>query len=263
MLPTSSLSTRNQILRSVSPYTLHGMLRYLEPVTLPVGYQLYRAFEPIPYVFFPDSAMGSIVANSESGHCTEVGMVGYESGCGLEVIMGADSSPHDVAIQIAGTGHKMATAAIREEFSKCSDFQASLLTSVNNLMVQISQTTLCNRLHSVEQRLSRWLLMCQDRSATEELCLTHEFLATRLGATRVSITQAAGQLQQDGQITYSRGKISIIDRQALANISCECYETVRSGTTSIPPYKSRVRTDDPECPPISDVPFTGARTDIA
>jgi CRP-like cAMP-binding protein len=227
MLPTSQFSTRNHILNSLSEETLDRVLPTLEAVALPLGETIFRPYEKITHVYFPDTSMASIVANSESGHTTEIGIASWEGAAGLDVLLGGESSPHEAICQMAGQAHRMPTEAALEEFGKAGDFQALLLHFFRTLVVQISQTTLCNRIHSVEQRLCRWLLMCQDRSASEMLPLTQEFLSVMLGVTRVSVTIAAHELQENGCITYSRGKIAILDRAALEGLSCECYGVVK------------------------------------
>ncbi len=227
MLPTSHISTRNHILSSLSDETLDRSLPLIEKVEIPLGETLFRSYEPIPYIYFPDTAMSSIVAVAETGHATEIGIVGWEGAAGLDALLGADSSPHEVMCQMAGSAHRMPIVEARQEFGKAGDFQTLLLQFYRTLVVQISQTTLCNRIHSVDQRLCRWLLMCQDRSAADTLPLTQEFLAVMLGVTRVSVTHAASELQKDSYISYSRGKIDILDRSALESLSCECYQVVK------------------------------------
>jgi CRP-like cAMP-binding protein len=171
--------------------------------------------------------MASIIATTSEGQSTEIGVVGREGVVGLEVILGADSSPHESMIQIPNKAYRISTPAIREEFKLCGELQDLVLRFTSRLMVQIGQTTLCNRLHTLDERLSRWLLMCHDRVGGDQLALTQEFLAIMLGVTRVSVSIAATGLQSLGYIKYTRGHINIIDREGLEDATCECYAIVR------------------------------------
>ena len=141
--------------------------------------------------------------------------------------MGAESLPHDFLVQMPDSGYRISADAIRTEFDACTDAQSHILRFLQKLMVQISQTTLCNRLHRVEERLSRWLLMCHDRANSDTLRLTQEFLAMMLGVARVSVTLSASELQSKGYISYSRGTLEIVDRKALEQMACECYRIVK------------------------------------
>jgi hypothetical protein len=172
--------------------------------------------------------MVSIVANTENGQATEIGVVGCEGAAGLEVIMGSNASPHEAMIQIADGGHRIETKVIRKEFKRAEQLHDLLLPFVNKLMIQIGQTTLCNRIHEVDQRLARWLLMCEDRVEGDSIALTQEFLAMMLGVSRVSVTLAARNMQTIGCIKYSRGNIHILDRKELEATACECYKIVKA-----------------------------------
>jgi CRP-like cAMP-binding protein len=164
---------------------------------------------------------------------TEVGMVGREGAIGLDVVMGAESLPYDSLVQMPNSGYRIEAAALRKEFDLCNEAQAPILRFIQKLMVQISQTTLCNRLHRVEERLPRWLLMCHDRAVGDTIKLTQEYLAMMLGVARVSVTLSASELQSNGYIKYSRGQITIVDREALERSSCECYRSLKTSTIGI------------------------------
>lgn len=221
-------SFKNHILSALPADSLERLMPHLEHVELPLGKNLYRAREPISHVYFPENAMASIVATTAEGQCTEIGVVGREGAVGLEVLMGVDSSPHECMIQIPNSGYRLATAALRTEFNLGGQVHDVLLNFIHKLMIQISQTTLCNRLHTLDERLARWLLMCYDRVGGGQLNLTQEFLAIMLGVSRVTVTLAASELQTSGQIQYARGRINITDRGGLEGSCCECYQIVRS-----------------------------------
>lgn len=225
---TKPFSTRNHILKELSADSLARLRPHIERLDLKLGANLFRPNEEITHVYFPEGAMASIVANTERGQSCEIGVVGREGAVGLDVLMGADSSPHESMIQIANSVYRIPTAVIRKEFKRGEETQDLLLRFINKLMIQISQTTLCNRLHSVDERLSRWLLMCHDRVDNSHLELTQEFLAIMLGVTRVSVTLSASSLQTIGYIKYTRGNITVLDRQGLEDSACECYKVVKT-----------------------------------
>ena len=228
MSKISIISVKNKILNSLPEADFRRLSVHLEPVDLPSGKYLYRALEPITHVYFPNFAVASIVASTSAGRSTEVGIVGGEGAVGLDVLMSVDSSPNECMIQIPGDGWRLPTPALRDEFKLCGNIHSSLLRFVHRLIIQISQTTLCNRLHSIEERLSRWLLMSHDRVSGDQLKLTQEFLAIMLGVNRPSVSISATALQTLGYIRYSRGNIHIINRQALEELTCECYRIVKN-----------------------------------
>lgn len=221
------LATRNLILNALPKEDYERLLPDLEQVNLDLGQVVYRAEEPIMHLYFPNNAMISVIANTSNGQCAEVGVIGYEGIIGIDALMGSDSTMNENIIQLADGALQIKTAAIREEFKRAGALHDSILRFMRLLMVQISQTALCNRLHTVEERLARWLLMCHDRSATGKLQLTQEFLSIMLGANRATVTLAAITLQHIGYIKYSRGDIAITDREGLESFTCPCYQTVK------------------------------------
>jgi CRP-like cAMP-binding protein len=219
--------TKNQILDALPDEDYQRLHQHLEPVELTLGQVLYRPNEPIKYVYFPNDSMNSVIATTQDGQCAEVGVIGREGICGVDVLMGVDSTSNENIIQLPDGALRIRTETIRAEFKRGGAFQELALLYIHALMMQISQTALCNRLHSVEQRLARWLLMCHDRSATDELTLTQDFLSTMLGVNRPTITTSAIVLQGGGFIKYRRGLITILDREGLEDFACDCYEVVR------------------------------------
>jgi CRP-like cAMP-binding protein len=224
----TTFSNKNQILNSLPEEDFRRLWVHLEPVELPSGKYIYHPLEPITHVYFPNYAVASIVASTSSGRSAEVGIIGGEGAVGLDVLMSVDSSPNECMIQIPGDGWRITTAALREEFRRCGTVHAALLRFVHKLIIQISQTTLCNRLHTIEERLSRWLLMSHDRVEKDELRLTQEFIAIMLGVNRPSVSISAISLQKRGLIKYSRGNIQILNRPGLENLTCECYQIVKN-----------------------------------
>ncbi len=222
-----AISTKNFILNSLPKEDYERMLPELEQVKFELGQIIYRAQEPIEYVYFPNNAMISVIVNTADGQCAEVGVIGREGMSGMEVLMGADSTINENLIQHADGALRMSIAAVRREFNRGGALHDSLLNFTRLLMIQISQTALCNRLHTVEERSSRWLLLCHDRAETKKLQLTQEFLAIMLGTNRATVTISAIALQSAGYIKYSRGKITITDREGLKNFTCVCYQTVK------------------------------------
>lgn len=222
-----SPSTRNFILNSLPPKDYERLLPDLERVELPLGQIIYGAEEPIKYLYFPNRLMISVIANTPGGQCAEVGVVGCEGLTGVEALLGADLTFNESLVQISDSAHRITAAAAKEEFKRAGAFHDLTLRFTNLMMIQISQTALCNRLHSVEERLARWLLMCFDRAEGDTLQLTQEFLSYMLGVNRVTITTSAIFLQSAGYINYSRGQITIIDHERLENFSCVCYQTVK------------------------------------
>jgi len=225
--PTTRLATRNYILNTLPDKDYARLLPDLEQVELQRGHVVYRANEPIEYVYFPHSAMVSVVTNTSDGQSIEAGVIGWEGMAGVEVLMGVDSTTNESMVQIANGALRIGTDAIRKEFARGGVLQELTLRYLHALMLQISQTALCNRLHSLEQRLSRWLLMCRDRTGKDEIKLTQEFLSIMLGVNRPSVTIAAITLQSGGYIKYSRGNITILDGAALEEFTCECYQAVK------------------------------------
>jgi CRP-like cAMP-binding protein len=222
------LETRNYILNTLPDEDYKRLHPGLEEIDLPRGKNIYRPDEPIKYVYFPNSSMISIVTNTSSGESIEAGIIGWEGISGIEVLMGVDSTPNNESmVQIANGAARIKTELIREEFSRGGALQKLALRYMHALLMQVSQTALCNRLHSLEQRLSRWLLMCRDRAGANEVRLTQEFLSIMLGVNRPTVSIAATTLQSAGYIKYSRGRITILDGPKLEKFTCECYSAVK------------------------------------
>ncbi len=224
---TTNRSTRNSILNNLPEEDYQRLLPDLEVVDLPHGHFIYRPDEPIKQVYFPNNSMVSLIATTPEGQSAEVGVIGYEGIVGIDVMMGVNSTSNESIVQLADGALRIKTDVLKKEFDKGVAFHDLSLRFIHNLMMQISQTALCNRLHTVEERLSRWLLMCRDRSQGDMLHLTQEFLAIMLGTQRATVTVAAINLQSANLIKYSRGNIVITDREGLEEFTCECYQVVK------------------------------------
>jgi CRP-like cAMP-binding protein len=226
-LTEATPSTANRILKALTRPEYERLAEYLEPVNLWLGEVLCHPDEPITHVYFPNRGTVSIVSVFEDGGSVEVGMVGNEGMFGVCIFLGNVSTPLEAIVQMPGDGLRMRADVLKKEFKKCGQLQDLLLRYTQAFITQIAQTAACNRAHKIEQRLARWLLMCQDRAHSNDLELTHEFIATMLGARRAGVTEAAGQLQHAGFISYRRGNVTIIDRPGLETMSCECYPVVK------------------------------------
>jgi len=218
---------KNSILSAISADSLERLRPLMESVDLPLGKVVHHADEQIKHVYFPRNAMVSVVARTEDGQAAEVAVIGGEGAVGLAVLLGAGSTPYETLVQLADGGWRIRTSDIREEFDRQGSLNRVILDFTQKYIVQISQTALCNRLHLVEQRLSRWLLMCHDRYGTNMLPLTQEFLSIMLGANRTTVTMTAIELQRRGLISYSRGKIRVTDREGLEEFTCSCYDIIK------------------------------------
>ena len=220
-------TTANRILKALPIEEYERLSGYLEHVSMSLGEILCRPDEPITHVYFPNRGTVSLVSNFDDGKSVEVGMVGNEGMFGVCVFLGRISTPLLAQVQIPGDGLRMRRDVLKKEFKKGGQLQDLLLRYTQAFITQIAQTAACNRAHSIEGRLSKWLLMCEDRANSKELELTHEFIAMLLGARRASVTQAAVDLKSRGLIDYRRGHLSIRDRQGLESVTCECYPIVK------------------------------------
>jgi len=196
-------------------------------IALDLKQSLHKANEPIREVYFPLSGVVSLVIRMADGLSVEVATVGNEGFAGTQVFLGADRTPTDVFAQVPGEALQLSVADFRSAYERHAEFTDVLRRYTQALMNQISQSTACNHLHSIQERMCRWLLMTHDRVGADEFSLTQEFLAQMLGVRRPSVTVVAGMLQQAKLIEYRRGRIGILDRERLEQSACECYEVVR------------------------------------
>ena len=218
----------NNLLTTLPLADYQRLLPFLEPVDLPLGKAIYEAAQQIEYLYFPTTSMISLLSTIEDGITAEVGLTGNDGVVGIALFLGGETTPNRAVVQIAGKAVRLKALVVKEEFKRGEVFQYLLLRYTQALITQISQTAICNRLHPVEQRFCRWLLLSHDRIKSNELVMTQELIASMLGGRRESVTVAAGRLQEQGLIQYVRGRITILDRVGLEASACECYEVVRS-----------------------------------
>ncbi len=227
LIENSRASNVNHILAALPAEEYERLAPHLEPFEMKRGLTIYHSHGAIPYLYFPTNSMISVVAVLSDGSMVEAGVVGREGVGGVPALLGADSTPHESMVQLPGDGVRIKTKILREEFKRGGALHDSVLRYTNALLAQVGQTAACNRLHTIEERLARWLLMTHDRAAGDELPLTQEFLAMMLGTRRAGVTGAAIALQGENLIRYHRGNITILDRAGLEDFSCECYSLVK------------------------------------
>ncbi|MEB3356975.1 MAG: Crp/Fnr family transcriptional regulator [Synechococcales bacterium] len=218
----------NRILAALPEAEYRELASHLELVELPRGRVLYEPGDRIQTVYFPNSAMVSLVARLETGGSVEIGVVGREGMVGLPVVWGGQYASSQAIVQIPGAGYRLPDTVLKNTFDRGGTLQRLLLLYTQALFAYVSQTAACNRQHRLEERLARWLLIVHDITDSDCLPLTQEFLAEMLGTGRSTVTTAAGILQQSGGIRYSRGKIVIADRSQLERTVCECYGRIKA-----------------------------------
>lgn len=217
----------NQLLAALPAEEWQRWLPQLEPVELKLGQVLFESGSPQRYVYFPTSAIVSLLYVTENGSSAEIAIVGFEGIVGIALFLGGETSPSRAVVQSAGHGFRMRASIIQEEFARSLPVMHLLLRYAQALITQISQTAVCNRHHSVQQQLCRWLLMSLDRLPGNDLRMTQELISNMLGVRREGVTENANKLQQAGLIRYSRGHIEVLDRPGLEQVVCECYGVVK------------------------------------
>lgn len=223
----SSLPRENHLLTALPVEEYERLIPHLELVFLPQRQILYNIGELIEYVYFPIQALISFISQMEDGSTAEAGLVGKEGMVGLPMCWGGNSMTTQAIAQISGNAMRIKADLLKAEFNRGEALQSLLLLYTQALFTQVSQSVACNRHHTVEQRLARWLLTVQDRIQSNELTLTQEFISQILGTRRSGVTVAATTLQQASMIRYSRGKITIINREKLKLSACECYGIIK------------------------------------
>lgn len=222
----------NGLLSALPREEYERLAPHLELIRLTPGKILYSAGDIVRHAYFLKGGMASLLSTTEDGRTIEVGMIGSEGMTGVPIILRSSVAPYQVMVQLAGNALRIGGGALREEFNRGGKLQDLLLRYTHSLLIQVAQSAACNRFHTVEERLCRWLLVSRDRVQTDTLQLTQEFLSQMLGVPRTSVTMIAGALQKEGLIRYSRGRITILDRKGLEAASCECYRRVREGISN-------------------------------
>jgi len=217
----------NHLLAALSPAERERLYPHLRLVSMPLGKVLYESGDVLRYVYFPVDSIVSLLYVLENGASAEISVVGNEGLIGVALFMGGETTPSRAIVQSAGHAYRLAGTLLKEEFHRSGGLQLLLLRYTQSLITQMAQTAVCNRHHSVDQQLCRWLLLSLDRLASNELVMTQELIANMLGVRREGVTEAAGKLQKLGVISYSRGHITVLDRPKLEELCCECYTVVK------------------------------------
>ena len=217
----------NRLLAAMPASDYQSLLPLLERVPMPLGQAVYESGGPQAHVYFPTSSIVSLLYVLENGATAEIAVTGNDGLVGIALFMGGESTPSRAVVQSAGHGFRLRASVLKKEFKRGGALQHLLLRYTQALITQMTQTAVCNRHHSVDQQLCRWLLLSLDRLSGNKLVMTQELIANMLGVRREGVTEAAGKLQADGLIEYRRGKIMIVDRRRLEKRVCECYEVVR------------------------------------
>ncbi|HYN64069.1 MAG TPA: Crp/Fnr family transcriptional regulator [Candidatus Limnocylindrales bacterium] len=217
----------NRLLAALPEESYQALLPFLEPMALPLGMALYESGGEQGYVYFPTSSIVSLLYVLADGASAEIAVTGSEGLVGVALFMGGETTPSRAVVQSAGHGYRLRAAELKRQFETGGALQHLLLRYTQALITQMTQTAVCNRHHAVDQQLCRWLLLSLDRLAGNELVMTQELIANMLGVRREGVTEAAGKLQGEGLIRYSRGRITVVDRQQLEARVCECYGVVK------------------------------------
>ena len=223
----------NQLLGALPEAEYQSLLPHLECVALPLKTAIYNPDEPIDYAYFPNRAMISLVSTMETGATTEIGLIGNEGMVGLPIILGGDHTNHLAFVQVEGSAMRIEADILKHHFQHSQSLQKLLLLYTQARLTQVAQTAACNSQHTIEKRLARWLLSVQDCILADELPLTQEAIAQMLGTRRAGVTVAAGKLQKAGMIYYTRGKIKILNQEALEATACECHRAIKSEFTRL------------------------------
>jgi CRP-like cAMP-binding protein len=229
---------QNHLLAALPAADYARLVPDLRLIPMPLGWAVYESGGPQSYVYFPADAIVSLLYVLEDGDSTELGVVGNDGLVGISLFMGGETTPSRAVVQSAGHGYRVKASVLKAEFEHGGALQQLLLRYTQALITQMMQTAVCNRHHSVDQQLCRWLLLSLDRLPSNELVMTQELIADMLGVRREGVTEAAGNLQAAGLIHYRRGKITVVDRPKLEARVCECYGVVRRETDRLfPPGK--------------------------
>ena len=217
----------NHLLAALPEHDCREWMALLEPVDMPVGQVLYEPGVALEHVYFPTTAIVSLLYVMQNGASAETAMVGNEGVVGISLFMGGDSTPSRAVVQSGGKGYRLPAKVMKDEFNRAGPVLQLMLRYTQALITQMSQIAVCNRHHSVDQQLCRWLLQSLDRSENNELVMTQELIANMLGVRREGVTETAVKLQQAGFIRYARGHISVLNRSGLEKRTCECYAVVK------------------------------------
>jgi len=219
---------QNHILDALLKVEYDHLFPKLELIEMPLGQVLYEPSGLLKHVYFPLTSIVSLIYIMKNGASTEIAVVGNDGILGISILLGGDTTPNRAVVTSAGYGYRIRAQLLKNEFNRAGPLQRLLLRYTQALITQMAQTAVCNRRHSVEQQLCRWLLLSLDRLNSNELNMTQELISNMLGVRREGVTEAAGNLQRAGLIKYSRGSITIIDRPKLEKRVCECYKVIKT-----------------------------------
>lgn len=225
--PTRATPAQNHLLAALTAPEQERLFPQLELVPMPLGTVLYESGSHLGHVYFPTTSIVSLLYVMEDGASAEIAVVGNEGLVGVSLFMGGETTPSRAVVQSAGFAYRLAGARLKDEFGRNGSMQHLMLRYTQALLTQMAQTAVCNRHHSVDQQLCRWLLLSLDRLPSNELTMTQELIANMLGVRREGVTEAALKLQRAGLIRYARGHIAVLDRPGLEERSCECYGVVK------------------------------------
>jgi CRP-like cAMP-binding protein len=226
-MPISAEQRGNSLLAALPDPEWQRWKPLLEKVDMPLGHILYEPGATLTHVYFPTTAIVSLLYVMKNGASTEISVVGTEGLVGISLFMGGESTPSLAVVQSAGEGFRLKAQLVKDEFNRSGPVRHLLLRYTQALITQMAQTAACNRHHTLDQQLCRWLLLTLDRLRTSELAMTQELIANMLGVRREGVTEAALRLQEAGLISYARGRIVVLDRPALEQRTCECYAVVK------------------------------------
>ncbi len=229
-IPEPPFPEQNQLLAALPPDVRARIFPLLEFTPLPLGRVLYEAGAAMRYVVFPTDSIVSLLYVMEDGASAEISVVGNEGMIGVSLFMGGESTPSRAIVQSAGSSYRLPGHVLKDEFNRHGALLLLMLRYTQSLITQMSQTAVCNRHHTIDQQLCRWLLLSLDRLPSNRLTMTQELIANMLGVRREGVTEAAGKLQKAGVIRYSRGTVTVLDRARLEAMSCECYGVVKAET---------------------------------
>jgi CRP-like cAMP-binding protein len=229
---------RNQLIAALEPDVFERLSPHLELVYLSLGEVIYEAGAPLTHVYFPINCIVSLLCVMENGASAEIAVVGNEGVVGVALFMGGETTPSRALVQSAGSAYRLPSQTLLAEFGRIGGLHNLLLRYTQALLTQMAQTAVCNRHHSVDQQLCRWLLLSLDRLSSSEITMTQELIANMLGVRREGVTEAAGKLQSSGIIRYSRGVITVVDRPQLEARVCECYGVVRKECDRLLPKRT-------------------------
>ncbi len=234
------LRDRNYLFHSIPDPEWERLLPHIEPVSLPLGKVLYEPGTKMTHLYFPSTAIVSLLYALENGSSAEIAIVGNEGVVGISIFMGGDSTSSRAVVQSAGEGYRIKSSILKDEFNRAGPVMHLLLRYTQALITQMSQTAVCNRHHTLDQQFCRWLLLSLDRLTSNELIMTQELIANMLGVRREGVTESALKVQKAGFIKYARGHITILDRLGLEKRTCECYQVVKTEYDRLLPEKMAI-----------------------